>query len=92
LPEAAEIISRAPEFNRYARLVEVESLHHEKDSMDSVTLGKFTSRYLHSAPSALLIEASVDFIEGKWYLNGFHYGCPTDCRSVNVYDGPGKKK
>lgn len=93
LPEAAEIISRGPEFNRYARLVAVESLHHEKDSMDSVTFGKFTFRYLNSQDNAPLIEARVDFRyhEGKWYLNGFYYGCPTDCRDVNVYDGPDKK-
>jgi hypothetical protein len=88
--EAADIISRAPEFNRYARLVKIESVYHQKDSMDSVCLGKFTFLYLSSPAGAPLIEANVDFRydEGNWYLNGFDYGCPADCHIVNVYDGP----
>jgi hypothetical protein len=88
--EAAEIISRAPEFNRYARLVKIESVHHEKESMDSQSVGKFTFLYLNSPADAPLIKANVDFRyhEGKWYLNGFSYGCPADCHFVNVSDGP----
>ena len=87
---AGEIISRAPEFNHYARLSQVERLVHEKDSGDSVTFGKFTFQYLNAPVDATLIEASVDFRyhEGKWYLNEFNYGCPRDCHFVNVYDGP----
>ena len=91
--EAAEIVSRAPEFNRYARLVNVERLDHAKDSMDSVTFGKFTFQYLNAPAGAAPIEASVDFRydEGKWWLNSFDYGCPGDCYIVNVYDGPTKE-
>ena len=92
--DAASIISRAPEFNRYARLSRVESLDHAKDSMDSVTFGKFTFQYLNAPDGAPPIEASVDFRyhEGKWYLNQFDYGCPRDCHFVKVYDGPDKRK
>jgi hypothetical protein len=92
--EAAEIISRAPEFNRYARLVKVERLDHWKDSMNSVTMGRFTFQYLNAPTDAALIEASVDFRyhEGKWWLGSFDYGCPSDCHFVNVYDGPDKRK
>ena len=42
LAEAAKIISQAPEFNRYARLVNVESVKHMKDSLESVSYGEFT--------------------------------------------------
>ncbi len=93
LAEAAEIVSRAPEFNRYARLVNVDSLHHARDSMDHVTFGNFTFRYLGSAPDAPLIRASADFRwhGSKWFLNEFSYGCPRDCKTVWVRDGPDKK-
>ena len=92
--EAAKIISRAPEFNRYARLVNVERVDHMKDSMDSVSYAEFTFLYLNSPSDAPPIKAQADFryIEGKWYLNGFHYGCPTDCHFVNICDGPDKKR
>jgi hypothetical protein len=92
--DAAEIISRAPEFNRYAHLIKVESLDHAKDSMDSVTFGKFTFQYLHAPADAAPIAARVDFRyhEGKWYLNQFDYGCPRDCHFVYVHDGPDKRK
>jgi hypothetical protein len=94
LAEASEIISRAPEFNRYARLVKVERVDHAKDSMDDMSFGKFTFAYLNSPSDAPLIEASVDLRnhEGKWYLNQFDYGCPRDCHFVYVFDGPDKKK
>jgi hypothetical protein len=94
LAEAADIISRAPEFNRYARLVNVESVDHMKNSMDSVSYGEFTFLYLNSPSGAPPIKAKADFryIEGKWYLNGFDYGCPTDCHVVDVIDGPDKKR
>jgi hypothetical protein len=93
LAEAARIISRAPEFSRYARLVKVEAVYHMKDSMDSVSDGSFTFLYLNSPPDATPIKAEADFryMEGKWYLNGFDYGCPGDCHMVNVCDGPDKK-
>jgi len=50
--EAAEIISRTPEFNRYARLLNVERVDHLKDSMDSVSYVLFTFAHLNSAPDA----------------------------------------
>lgn len=94
LAEAGEIISRAPKFNRYARLVKVESVDHAKDSMDSVSYGKFTFQYLNSPGDVPPIESRVDFRyhEGKSYLNQFDYGCPTDCHIVDVFDGPDKHK
>jgi hypothetical protein len=90
--DAVSLISRAPEFNRYARLVKVESIHHQKDSMEGVSFGTFAFLYLNSPADAPLIEATVDFRyhEGKWYLNQFDYGCPHDCHFVYVYDGPEK--
>jgi len=92
--EAAEIISRAPEFNQYARVVKVEHLDHLKGSMDRTTMGEFTFQYLKAPADAALIEASVElrYHEGKWWLNGFSYGCPSDCHSVDVFDGPDKRK
>jgi hypothetical protein len=92
--DAADIILRASEFNRYARLVQVESIHHAKKSMDFVSFGRFTFRYLNSPADAPPIEANADFRyhEGKWYLNQFDYGCPRDCHIVDVNDGPDKRK
>ncbi len=93
--EAAKIISAAPEFSRYALLVNVERVDHLKRSMDTVSYGDFTFRYPDQPSDAPTIKAKADFryIEGKWYLNEFFYGgCPgTDCHSVNVCDGPDKK-
>lgn len=62
--------------------------------MDYVSYGKFTFRYLNSPPGSPPIKADADFRyhEGKWYLNGFDYGCPGDCHFVDVHDGPDKKK
>jgi hypothetical protein len=91
--EAADIISRAPEFNRYSRLVKVRSIDHLKDSMDSVSYGDFTFQYLNSPADAPPIEANADFryLDRKWYLNGFDWGCPSDCHIVWVHDGPRKR-
>ena len=47
--EAAQIISRTPEFNRYARLLNVEGVDHLKNSMDSVLYGLFTFVHLNSS-------------------------------------------
>jgi hypothetical protein len=46
--------------------------------------------YLNSPPDAPVIKANAEFRyhERKWYLNGFDYGCPTDCHTVNIYDDP----
>jgi hypothetical protein len=92
--DASKILSRAPEFNRYAKLLKVERVDHMKDSMDSVSYGYFTFVYLNSPPDAPPIKGQADFryIEGRWYLNGFDYGCPTDCHFVNICDGPNKKR
>ncbi len=94
LSRASGIITQAPEFNRYARLVRVERLDHAKDSMDFVTFGKFTFQYLNAPHDTPPIRADVDFRyhEGKWYLNQFDYGCPHDCHFVYVFDGPDKRK
>ena len=94
IADGAKIISAAPEFNRYAQLVKVERVHHLKGSMDTVSYGEFRFRYLDHPSDAPTIMAKADFryIEGKWYLNEFFYGCPgTDCHIVNVVDGPDKK-
>src|SRR5882724_7203750 len=92
--DAAKIVSRAPEFNRYARLLNVERVEHMKDSMDSVSYGDFTFVYLSAPPNATPIQARADFRykEGNWYLGSFWYGCPTDCHHVDVYDGPTKRR
>ena len=99
-PEAAKIISSTPEFNRYARLLNIERVDHLKDSMDSVSYGLFTFIPLNSAPDASPIKGWADFRyrDREWYLNQFDYGCDhrgldptmraTDCHSVNVYNPP----
>jgi hypothetical protein len=49
--------------------------------------------YLNSPSDAPPVKGQADFryIEGKWYLNGFDYGCPTH-RFVNICDRPDKKR
>jgi hypothetical protein len=92
--EATEIISRAPEFNRYARLLTVDQLlDSNDDSMAGVTYGKFTFQYLGAPADAPLIRGDLDFRyqEGKWHLNGFTYDCPGKCKTVHVYDGPDRR-
>jgi hypothetical protein len=102
LPEAAKIISRAPEFNRYARLLNVERVDHLKDSMGSVSYALFTFLPLNSAPEAPPIKGWADFrYWGRgWHLNLFDYGCDhrgldattraTGCHRVDVYNPPPK--
>ena len=92
--EAADIISREPKFNLYARLVKVESLFHATGSMNFASTGKFTFVYLDPSRGAGLILADVEFRyqQGKWYLNRFDYGCPEECHFIYVYDGPPKRK
>jgi hypothetical protein len=101
LSEVAALISRAPEFNRYARLLNVDRVEHLKDSMDSVSYGFFTFVYLNSRSDAA-IRAWADFRywDGKWHLIQFDYGCDhsaldsasrlTDCHSVQCYNPPPK--
>jgi hypothetical protein len=98
--EASHLISRAPEFNRYARLLQVERLDHLKDSMDSVSYGLFSFVYLNSPPDAKHMKGWADFRywDREWHLNAFDYGCnhsalypelrATDCHSVQVYNPP----
>ncbi|HUI54337.1 MAG TPA: hypothetical protein VLY04_05170 [Bryobacteraceae bacterium] len=45
---AAELVKAAPEFNRYAVLVQVRDIRHMKASMASVSYGDFSFRYLNS--------------------------------------------
>ncbi len=86
--KAAALIKGAPEFSRYAALVNVGSIRHMKDSMAFVSYGEFSFRYLNSPPDAAPIKAKADFRywEGSWHLNQFDYGCPADCHIVNVYN------
>jgi hypothetical protein len=90
--EAGQIVSNAPEFNRYARLVAIDEVRTIKDSEDRA-VGRFRFVYLNSPLESKPIEATVDFhfVEGRWYLNLFDYGCPSDCHRVDVYDGPWKR-
>jgi hypothetical protein len=90
--DVAGIISRAPEFNRYARLVQVERIDHQKGSLNGASTGRFTFHYLNSPTGGPPLEARVDlrYHEGRWYLNRFDYGCPADCHFVEVYGGPEK--
>jgi hypothetical protein len=99
---ASDLISRAPEFNRYARLLKVERVDHLKDSLDSVSYGLFTFAYLDSPSDVPPIKAWADFRywDREWHLNEFDYGCdhrgldpgmlPTDCHIVHCYNPPAK--
>jgi hypothetical protein len=91
--EAAEIISREPKFNQYARIGEVQELFHAKKPMDFAETGKFTFRYLTAGPDSAPVLADVQFRyhEGKWYLHQFDYGCPNECHFIYVYDGPARR-
>ncbi|HTQ54309.1 MAG TPA: hypothetical protein VMI94_07595 [Bryobacteraceae bacterium] len=84
--KAAALINAAPEFNRYAALVSVARVDRLKGSMASVSYGVFTFRYLNSPVDAAPIKANADFRYwgGSWHLNQLDYGCPADCRIVNV--------
>jgi hypothetical protein len=88
--EAGGLISRAPEFNRYARLAEVKGIQHMKDSMDRTSYGSFTFQHLNAPADVAQIRAEADFgyWRGAWHLNNFTYGCPSDCHTVDVYKEP----
>ena len=75
--EAARIISRALEFNRYARLLTIERVYHLKDSMETVSYGIFTFVYLNAASGTPPIKGFADFryTDRGWHLNQFDYGC-----------------
>ncbi len=95
--EAARLISQAPEFNKYARLVSVGDLNHPGDSMEHSTDGPFTFRYLKSPADAPPIQASAQFAywNDTWHLSNFSYGCPgvhlDDCRNISVHNDPPKQ-
>jgi hypothetical protein len=102
LTEASMLISRAPEFNQYARLRKVERVDHLRGSLDSVSYGLFTFLQFDSPSDAPLIKGWADFRywDGKWHLAEFDYGCDhsgldptmraTNCHSVGVYNAPPK--
>ena len=75
--EAAKIISRTPEFNRNARLLNVERVDHLKDSMDSVSFGLFTFVHLDAAQDSSPVKGWADFRywDREWHLSQFDYGC-----------------
>jgi hypothetical protein len=89
---AADLISRAPEFSTYSHLVKVAEIFRAKGSMDSAAYGTFTFRYLNSVADAPSIKANADFRfwDGKWHLNQFDWGCPSDCHVVDVHNDPPK--
>jgi len=87
-PAAAELISRAPEFNRYAQLLTVDNTTRDGDSLaDCCYHGYFTFRYLNAEAGATPIKAYAEFryYDGVWHFTGFNYGCPgSRCQSVVV--------
>ena len=100
---AADLISKAPEFNRYAELLKVDSLTRQADSLaECCYYGFFTFRYLDGPAGAPTIKAYADFRywDGSWHLDAFDYGCDhsaliggthaSDCHSVHCYNPPPK--
>jgi len=73
---AADLISRAPEFNRYARLVKVQDITHGKDSMAFESFGSFTFRYANSPADVSPLKAWAEFQyrDGKWHFTQLWYG------------------
>jgi hypothetical protein len=90
ISQAANLIAGAPEFNRYARLVEVVSIQQGKDSMKRWSGGRFTFHYLNPVAGVPPIRANVQFAFWRraWHLTHFDYGCPSDCHFVTVYNEP----
>jgi hypothetical protein len=87
--DAAAILSGAPEFRSCGRLLKVANVHHMTKSMDSVSYGDFTLQ--KSDTAAVQGRGDFRYQRGRWYLNVFWYGCPNDCRTVDVHDGPDKQ-
>ena len=74
---AAVLISNAPEFNRYAKLVRVDSLTRQGDSLaECCCYGFFAFSYLNAPSDAPTIKAYADFRywDGTWHFTGFDYG------------------
>jgi hypothetical protein len=96
---ASELISRAPEFNRYARLVDVESITRQAHSLAYCCYdGVLTFRYLDAPASSPSIKAyaAIGYWDDTWHLTEFDYGCDrsgltgkfvlSDCRHVDCYN------
>jgi len=84
---ASELISRAPEFNRYAKLLTVDSTTREPDSLaDCCYRGIFTFQYINAPAGQSPIKASAEFryYDRAWHFTHFDYGCPTDCHFVDT--------
>ena len=92
--KAADLISRAPEFNPYSRLIQVQGIFHFTNSMDTASSGTFTFRYLNSPADTAQIKASADFSywDGTWHLNQFYWGWPDECHTVDVQSDPPKHR
>ena len=90
--DAAKILSAAPEFNRYARLVKIVEVDRMKAELQNMSFAPFMFHYLNSPSDAAPMEGKADFryIKGQWYLDQFDYNCPVDCHIVYVHDGPEK--
>lgn len=88
--DAERLISQAPEFHRYARLIRVGSIYQGKDSMKRRADGNFSFNYLDRPGNSPAISGRAAFFysRGAWYLGDFDYGCPDDCHSVQVYIEP----
>jgi len=86
--DAGRLISQAPEFNRYARLVRVESLYQGKDSMKRSADGQFTFYQLASGSPVISARVHFSYWRGAWHLSNFDYGCPGNCQFVQVYNDP----
>jgi hypothetical protein len=93
-PEAARLISRAPELNRYAQLLTVDNTTRDGDSLRNCCYhGQFTFRYLNAETGAAPIKAYAEFryYDREWHFTSFEYGCPgTQCQSV-VVAAPARK-
>jgi hypothetical protein len=88
---AANLISRAPEFNRYARLVRIEPLVHFKDSQDQMSAGTFTFVSVSSShQQPITAKADFRYWDGAWHLNLFEYGCPSETVWGRASDGDGR--
>ena len=81
---AASLISARPEFNRYARIVEVSSTARGADSLKNSTYwAEFM--FLQNG-SATIIKAHAEFYywQGAWRLDSFWYGEPPNVKMVDV--------
>ena len=88
---AAEQITRAPEFSRYAELLAVDSATREGDSLaDCCYRAYFTFRYRTAGVNVAPIKAHAEFRywDAVWHFTHFSYGCPEKCQSVTPATPP----